>query len=589
MGVTGETDKGTKKGSDDSSGSGSEKLKKGDETADKQDSSSDSTEKPQDCPAKNKVMEVVVTGEDEKVLKDIPVALSQDDKEELLDLTDKDGKVRLEGLETKKYKLSLYTHTGDAWKMNEPEKLGEENNTGKKKAEWAAISNEKIKGREKDDIKPKEEEIESGNTYSIKTKNFAKVMFFSGSVCYTQDSDTTVDYILDEWNAMDYAQYVRNKGLKNTLSSKDWHYLLNTQKPPVFLEGKKNFRLYNDKEVEDALKLDKKQFFTKGVQPSEKGFGCSSSVVHLKNLPEKIKKNYITEKESTIRMYFDKDDNPIKCKEVKSTTMENMSSRVQVSSLNSFLKDLKKKLTFPIFSVSDCNSFHTSGYLWAKYAIDHISDIKEEPVAILNFDQHYDYSSKAKIVRSDGWGKAALRALPKTSTGIYMSIGQKKDGGISYDRINRNKAPSLWSYKKKFTEVTDWKSFWEQLCNTGFKCNGKAKPLKYVFITVDRDCIKNSFTQWSFAPLQCYFENKDKLKSAIKNIIDPLWELHAPYLIGFDITGLPEHKLIAKSNPDNKEKDAWKQVEDEIKDLHELVKDKLQLTASTFGEIKSSE
>jgi hypothetical protein len=110
----------------------------------------------------------------------------------------------------------------------------------------------------------------------------------------------------------------------------------------------------------------------------------------------------------------------------------NTSSRVIKADMDAFVGNMREaNLGFPVFSVSDCNSFHTSGYLWATYAIRSVMKAGDDaPVAILNFDQHIDIGATgdSDILASDGWGGPALATV---KNGLYMSFGNAITGKVT--------------------------------------------------------------------------------------------------------------------------------------------------------------
>ena len=72
----------------------------------------------------------------------------------------------------------------------------------------------------------------------------------------------------------------------------------------------------------------------------------------------------------------------------------NKSSCVLTVDMDEFVaRMVEEDLGYPAFSVSDCNSFHTTGYLWATYAVRSAyrhGAKQSDSVALLNFDQHAD-------------------------------------------------------------------------------------------------------------------------------------------------------------------------------------------------------
>jgi len=119
----------------------SARLKKTDEKAASLDPNGGPGSTVQGCPdSDDEVIEVLVVGEDDKPLKDIPVALRQDGATEILGATSPEGIARFEGLESKTYALCLYKHDKDAWEVLKSEALQEDKSKGTKKPEWSGIT-----------------------------------------------------------------------------------------------------------------------------------------------------------------------------------------------------------------------------------------------------------------------------------------------------------------------------------------------------------------------------------------------------------------------------------------------------------------
>jgi hypothetical protein len=245
-------------------------------------------------------------------------------------------------------------------------------------------------------------------------------------------------------------------------------------------------------------------------------------------------------------------------------TEKNKSSLVPRAQMDEFVAGLTEQqpLGFPVFSVSDCNSFHTSGYLWGLYAGKMASQngLTDGAIAIANFDQHKDIDPPSdptpgqKGVASDRWGKPLVWALNDLGyDACYVSAcnppGDQVDSYASTGNRERH-------YSKK-GKIEDYESFWNDIEeNIG-------KPIRYVFVTIDRDVIKSNFTQWGDGPIA----SPQELLKNMFEVLQPVFGLGSNYsgflakgtiqntinkvlpkalLIGFDVTGLPEHSQIIK-------------------------------------------
>ncbi|MGB2988239.1 MAG: hypothetical protein WBE26_20410, partial [Phycisphaerae bacterium] len=86
------------------------------------------------------------------------------------------------------------------------------------------------------------------------------------------------------------------------------------------------------------------------------------------------------------------------------------------------------------------------------------------------------------------------------------------------------------------TEAQQYKVLWRKL-NAYF-----GQDVAYVFVTVDRDCLNDSYTQWGDGRVA----NTEALTSAMKLVLGALADTckSKPLFIGLDVTGLPEHKTL---------------------------------------------
>lgn len=334
-------------------------------------------------------------------------------------------------------------------------------------------------------------------------------------------------------------------------------------------------------------------------------------------------------------------------------TTANKSSVVILDDMNAFIdKMIARDVGFPVFSVSDCNSFHTSGYLWALYGLRKARLVYDDgdaaaPALFLNFDQHTDAGSAGNMVASDRWGAPALSQL---TNGMYMSFGcsgktadsthglnkeyqwtnvfmyrNSADGGgtKSVERAAARKIStdegSGRSYltltpKQQFEYVsgilTSLKGRWSAVVGepkkaalTGLQQHGNGltmvqpianfppdlanldlreiflyfwqsfvaylgRPIKYVYVTVDRDSIQGHQTQWGENSL---FPNAHSLYQTITAVVDPVFDVcPGARLIGFDITGLPESRAVygVQTRRIHDVESTWEEMVDELTLMH---------------------
>lgn len=273
----------------------------------------------------------------------------------------------------------------------------------------------------------------------------------------------------------------------------------------------------------------------------------------------------------------------------------NVSSRVPKIKMDEFVDRLSESdIGFPVFSLCDCNSFHNSGYLWGLYAVKkakkEYEEVKaKEAVVVINFDQHADAgSSGSSITASDRWGAPLLSTLSTTEMGslpgCYLSIFNGNNGRNHVIATERIGTKSLRPNEKqkdlvKYWQGADFPGFWkncvEDLKNDtgeGSLSKGDTRSVVarsstriYVFITVDRDCLKESYTQWPNGPL-----DTETLLKLMSIVVEPLININIESvqvsLVGFDVTGLPE--ILAREKPDNIEK-MWEKTEEQLSRLYD--------------------
>jgi len=443
--------------------------------------------------------------------------------------------------------------------------------------------------KEADKQPPKEQQVQEASvtpseSSGIKAKkvearhvinkfDFSKVVFFSGSVSYydmlekvkvngkklLQTNDKK--YLL----SANYKNFVLriNEKLTKALEANDWKYVLNQKEAQVYFDGEKEFKLYIPKKKvsKNATDLDGvNPALQEGVVPENLGrFLCTASIGDVTN---KVFEGSLKPKAK-----------------IGERSVDNCSSRVARTQLSDFVaKGLinNKAIGFPVFSVCDCNSFHTSGYLWGLYAINKaLAKLDEGPIAVLNFDQHQDSGTfTTDIVASDGWGRPLLLDgnLQKKG-GCYLSIGNASYNTITSKlnyTVTCDFVPNkIDQSKPEIKSPNDaWNTFWEKAV-TYF-----GSAIKYVFISVDRDCLKDHYTQWGD---HCFF-TIETLKECIKKVLTPLIEMGA-CVIGFDITGLPEHSSMKPREPRKKADIVWSLADTQISELLTFITPYLSETA----------
>ena len=181
----------------------------------------------------------------------------------------------------------------------------------------------------------------------------------------------------------------------------------------------------------------------------------------------------------------------------------NKSSAVPRTQMDAFVDALvAQNPGFPLFTVSDNNSFHTSGYLWGLYAV---KQLKKKnlvgPVAVVNFDSHQDAGKKGHaLVASDRWGGVLVTALVEAGyPSCYVSSFNRPGGTNSIVMYGGGKGPSppdklsLVDLGEAGVKKT-FKDLW-----TAMRAYFEA-DIEYVFFTIDRDVLNRSHTQWGTAP-----------------------------------------------------------------------------------------
>jgi hypothetical protein len=387
---------------------------------------------------------------------------------------------------------------------------------------------------------------EKQNTHNL--WSFSNVVLFTGSASYVDETDKnlfkgivakrqymTKNYVLSEWDHQNFMTVIMDK-IPKTLQSKiyNFKFILNTKKNP-FKEGTRQFNFYKSME----------KYPGEHVNCGE--FDCASS-------------------------YWD--SNPKTYSLSHDIEVGNTSSNMLREDLRNWVDGIVKsnKVGFPVFSVCDCNTFHTTGYVWGYYALKKASNFLDPlKLAVINFDQHEDTGGSGVDIGSDHWGNGVLKELEDLGHGgLYAVVGQGNKGNVYIFKSKESKL-DLGSLSQG---NVNWDHFW----------NNGGKDINAVFVTVDRDCLKDHYTQWQD---NSYFNDWEDLQRVMSDVLKPLFnekrETKA-YLIGVDITGLPEHYEIWQGRYQDRKKpnssSLWADVDSQIDGIRAEVADQLEVTAS---------
>ncbi len=266
----------------------------------------------------------------------------------------------------------------------------------------------------------------------------------------------------------------------------------------------------------------------------------------------------------------------------------NKSSAVPKGQMDAFVDALvTANPGFPLFTVSDNNSFHTSGYLWGLYAVKQLKKKNlDGPVAVVNFDSHQDAGKKASaFVASDRWGGVLVTALVEAGyPACYVSAFNRPKGSGSIVLAGGGAGPAppglvnLADLSKEGVRAS-FKTLWTAM-RAYFE-----KDIQYVFFTIDRDVLFRSHTQWGDGAITGTANLLTLLKAALGPLgvvngdVDDMVQVTRASLIGFDSTGLPEHpNLIPKPGGGLGEiATVWTDIDDEATQLHTLASTSLKL------------
>jgi len=383
---------------------------------------------------------------------------------------------------------------------------------------------------------------EKQNTHNL--WGFSNVILFTGSASYIDANDLPTlsdskvqqnQYQLppvssNKWNHEVFMKLII-KNLPHTFaSSHKWQFILNTSKNS-FKEGERQFKFYSSKDSYPNTGKDCGKFV------------CASS-------------------------FWDSKPSKYKLPDGK-TEVVNTSSYMLRADLSKWVESID--VGFPVFSVGDCNTFHTTGYVWGYYALKKASNFfKPLKLAVINFDQHEDTGGSGDVIGSDHWGNGVLKELEDLGHGgLYAVVGVGNKGDVYIFKSKESKL-DLGSLSNG---NVNWNHFW----------NNGGKDINAVFVTVDRDCLKNHYTQWQD---NSYFQDLKKLQEAMSDALKPLFNKDRKvkaYLIGFDITGLPENKFMWQGRYPERaiplSSELWATIDSQIVGLRHKVESNLEDTA----------
>ncbi|MBJ6764864.1 hypothetical protein JGU66_29215 [Myxococcaceae bacterium JPH2] len=275
-----------------------------------------------------------------------------------------------------------------------------------------------------------------------------------------------------------------------------------------------------------------------------------------------------------------------------SVTETNKSSAVPKEQMDAFIDGLIKlspSMGFPLFTLCDNNSFHTTGYLWGFYAAKALKaqGKLDGPVAVLNFDSHSDAGTKAsRFVASDRWGGMLVTAIHGEGVpACYLStFNHPKGRGNHFVAAGgQGTVPTKPTISEEVLAISNMEEREEALKNifTAFWKSVEQyfdAPIKYVFFTIDRDVLRNSYTQWGDGAIDGPTALIPYLRAALGSYLMSAQETEtatrpAAKLIGFDITGLPETMgRISSRTPSDGFKDpaeVWTNLRKELAQMRE--------------------
>lgn len=198
--------------------------------------------------------------------------------------------------------------------------------------------------------------------------------------------------------------------------------------------------------------------------------------------------------------------------------------------------------TSKLFAVVDSNSFHHMSYILARYAMEtHASATNVAKKVVINFDAHPDLAKCGTDLKCNNWATAILA----DRAGYYVTVGLKGMNQPMAKFKAKAKASSNWTEcewlpGKRGQGRVATGPYVEKLLTA---CNVTWNGAK-VYITVDRDFMLGSYTQWGDS--SSYFDALTG-RELVANCLVVLERKQAD-VVGFDITGLPETTGSAKMN-----------------------------------------
>ena len=393
-----------------------------------------------------------------------------------------------------------------------------------------------------------------------------KMLFYTGTVLLDPSRNEPVDYKYrrNVFTFMSNVGYLLSQG--KYLSDDKWEYCLNTVEENTLSGGDRIFKYFKPStsfgRAGELVEYDPEHVDLYLGESS-----ALNSQVTLTIKTSAIRQNTTSlhgfgwSKKIDISDNFNVDNSSGKCSE------------------NDLIK-LEEWLAYagdePVFAVCDCNCFHNSAYLFGRLALRRryeeskrvLSEIsprlpvinlvredqqvvclyKPEPaVLIINFDTHNDDLSSRGQANSDGWGKALLSNF---DYGAYVVIGVgagneaqlhiRTKANEEYDTPNEMRSLITLSVIKSEDDLeNEFIVLWDALEK---KIN---TPFFYYYVTIDRDCMLNSHTQWGHE--KSVFKDASHVRSVLNTMAKTLKSRNVN-LTGMDITGLPEVTKLPTTN-----------------------------------------
>jgi hypothetical protein len=227
---------------------------------------------------------------------------------------------------------------------------------------------------------------------------------------------------------------------------------------------------------------------------------------------------------------------------IHESEISNSSGRISKEELDGLIAELVQRVKGrgQLFSVADCNSFHNVAYILGSVALHR----KPAPVLLINIDQHKDIGGVDKFgfVASDRWATSMLASL---SCGAYVVLGSGGSGSGSQIACQvklRDGNPTnvkLTSLPKQTLVGSGLASALETAFDTLQGDEYLDELFQSVYITVDRDCMRQNWTQWG--ERAAVIDNYQEVIKILTAVMTALKNIGSAKLVGMDITGLPEY------------------------------------------------